>query len=269
MAALLLAAFYPVWKYCGSRWIANDETAACLPLLLILFMWIRRMYGIGRLGAGEDAAHRLGRADFLAMSAMLGIYILAYHHTFMLLRAIIALTVLGIVFSRRLKGRIIDVSVFGLLFLSLPAIPTAQFYFGYPLRVIVAKSSSALLGMLSYDVSSSGTSIFWDGKCISVDAPCSGIRMLYAGVLLVLLLGYFRNLSLKGLCLLALAGTVAVIFGNVVRATVLFFTETGIVAFGRDFLHTAIGISVFIWIAAGIYVISEWLVKRRETCIAV
>ena len=267
LIAIMLVAFYPVWSYCANRWIANDEPAGCLPLVFILFLWGRTIYLWKKPPDQNAASNRLGRVELISISLLLGVYILTYRHSFMLVRAILTVAVLGLAFSRRLKGRTINVQIFGLLMLSLPTIPTVQFYLGYPLRVIVAKSAAIIIKSFGYAVSSSGTSILWGEQYVSVDAPCSGIKMLYTGILLILLAGLYYDFPFKILCLLGAAGIGAIVFGNICRASALFFTETGIIPFGTNFLHTAIGLSVFVWITTMIFVISQFLERRRKICI--
>ena len=67
--------------------------------------------------------------------------------------------------------------VLGLLWLSLPLVPSLQFYLGYPLRMLVASLAAPILRLAGFAVVQEGTCLNWAGQLIWIDAPCSGVRM--------------------------------------------------------------------------------------------
>jgi exosortase/archaeosortase family protein len=69
----------------------------------------------------------------------------------------------------------------GLLLLALPLVATAQFYVGYPLRLVTAEASAWILQTLGIDAVRSGTSMWVDGQLVIVDAACSGVQMAWWG----------------------------------------------------------------------------------------
>ena len=70
--------------------------------------------------------------------------------------------------------------VLGLSLLSLPLLASLQFYAGYPLRVVTAEASRWLLPPASAS-QRSGASLLVNGQLVIVDAPCSGVQMLWLG----------------------------------------------------------------------------------------
>ena len=74
----------------------------------------------------------------------------------------------------------------GLMLLALPIIPPLQFYVGYPLRLATAFVSARLLSLHGLSIDAVGTCLDWNGTLIAVDAPCSGVRMLWTGLYLAM-----------------------------------------------------------------------------------
>ena len=85
-------------------------------------------------------------------------------------------------------GRTFHPGLFGLFYLSLPALPTLQFFGGYPMRVVVAELTAPILRIGGFAVIPEGTCLNWAGQLIWIDAPCSGIKMLWVGMFLTFVL---------------------------------------------------------------------------------
>src|ERR1700738_5023470 len=68
--------------------------------------------------------------------------------------------------------------------LALPVLPSLQFTLGYPMRIISAALAVPLLRAHGLDVARQGTFLLWRDEMIQFDAPCSGVNMLWAGLLL-------------------------------------------------------------------------------------
>jgi exosortase/archaeosortase family protein len=114
--------------------------------------------------------------------------------------------------------------VFGLALLSLPLLASLQFYLGYPLRVLTAEASRWLL-TCAFVVERSGAALTVNGRLVLVDAPCSGVQMLWLGYFtacVVALYGARRNASF--LARLP-AVSALVLCGNVLRNSVLVAAE--------------------------------------------
>lgn len=91
-----------------------------------------------------------------------------------LARATAAFTALAVTTSSLRFGKSFHPGLFGLFYLSLPTLPTLQFFGGYPLRVVVAELMAPILRMSGFAVIPEATCLNWAGKLISIDAACSG-----------------------------------------------------------------------------------------------
>ena len=146
-----------------------------------------------------------------------------------------------------------------LLGLSLPIVATAQFYLGYPLRIVAAEASVLALQAMQFGVTREGTMLHWRGETVMVDAPCSGVRMLWFGLYLAATLATAGRLSNRRSLLVLSAGLLVVLAANIVRAATLFFKEARLVAL-PDWTHTGIGVVIF---AAASFLIVR-LATRKE-----
>lgn len=132
----------------------------------------------------------------------------------------------------------------GLLLLSLPVVATAQFYLGFPLRAFTAACSVPVLRLCGYEVARQGTALQWAGETVLVDAPCSGIQMLWTGLFAACAMAAVRGFGgIATLRLLRWAGA-AVAGANLLRCVALFLLEVrggGI----PEWLHTGVGLTCF------------------------
>jgi exosortase/archaeosortase family protein len=139
-----------------------------------------------------------------------------------------------------------------LLLLSLPIIASLQFYLGYPLRCLSAFFVVALLNACGVSVEQEGINLLWLGEVVVVDAPCSGIRMLWGGLYLAFTLSCFQDLSTRQtLMAYSLAG-LTVFLGNIIRTALLFCLEANFLS-GPAWLHQGIGMTVFVIVAVLIH----------------
>jgi hypothetical protein len=81
-------------------------------------------------------------------------------------------------------GKTFYVGLWSLLLLSLPSVASLEFFLGYPLRVLVGEATAFLLQMQGLDVWREGVCLHFGEKLIWIDAPCSGIKMLWFGLFL-------------------------------------------------------------------------------------
>jgi exosortase/archaeosortase family protein len=176
-----------------------------------------------------------------------------------LVRAGIIVTALAVVIGGPAPSRAVwggELGRLGLLVLSLPVMATAQFYAGYPLRVLTAELGRPLLWLAGVATERSGVVLSWAGGEVVVDAPCSGVRMLWVGAALACGLAAWRRAGVgktAGLLVLGLGG---VLVGNAVRAAVLFLTESGVWP-NASWVHETVGAVIFgavamvLWVWAG------------------
>jgi exosortase len=137
----------------------------------------------------------------------------------------------------------------GFLLLSLPVIPSLQFFLGYPLRVLAGGGAAFLLNLAGYGVVREGSMLAWGSRSIFVDAPCSGVKMLWAGILLALVLAARRGAGLRATTALLAIGILAVTAGNALRAAALFHVETGLLggpAWTQPHVHATVGLTAFL-----------------------
>jgi len=234
--ALLLcgmgAAFWPVWRWYLLRITdGSDEPWGILALLsLLVIRWRDRI----REGALQER-------HFATAAAVLAIYLIAFDALVPLGRAILAAVAFA---SVLLRGRGMA-GLWGLLGLSLPILATLQFYLGFPLRMLAAQASELTLRAGGYEVIREGTVLRWAGESILVDAPCSGVHMLWTGAFLAMLLAARHRLDLGRTVLLGSASMVIVIAANVLRATALFFKEANLVP-APEWTHAGTGVLLFV-----------------------
>jgi len=142
----------------------------------------------------------------------------------------------------------------GLALLALPALPTAQFVLGFPLRAAAGEIAARLLQLCGLAVVREGVSLRLAERLVAIDAPCSGVNMLWMAVLLALVLAALGGASTARTALLATTAAALAVAGNALRAASLFFVESGIVALPAgvraESVHGALGVVAFV-IAAG------------------
>lgn len=131
-----------------------------------------------------------------------------------------------------------------LLLLSVPWVSSMQFYLGYPLRRWAGMCSAALLKVIGVDVSLQGTDLVYEGALVGVDPPCSGVRMLWFALFAAAVLSARFNLRMSRALALSGSAIVLVVFGNGLRAALLFFPESGLITL-PDWAHEAAGLLVF------------------------
>ncbi|EWS52421.1 exosortase/archaeosortase family protein [Methylibium sp. T29] len=148
----------------------------------------------------------------------------------------------------------------GLALLALPLVASLQFYAGYPLRLLTAQLSTWALQLAGLEAARSGAAMTVQGQLVIVDAPCSGVQLVW--------LGYFcacaaaawvglrdavllRRLPMVGLLVLS---------GNVLRNTLLVALEARPQGLGEA-AHQAIGLGVTAAVCAAVLV---WTPREQE-----
>lgn len=229
MLVCMALAVWPVWRWYAMRTIdGSDEPCGLLALGTLAVIWWRDRDGF-----------ELRETHFIGPALLLVVYALTFHLVTPLPRAMIA----AAAFGSLLRGRT-AVAQLGLLALSLPVIATVQFYLGYPLRLLAAEGSALVLRALNFAVTREGSCLHWRGETIMVDAPCSGVRMLWFGLYLAAAVACWSRLDHRRAVVAFVGAFLLVIVANVFRATALFFKETGIVAL-PEWTHAAIGLVLF------------------------
>lgn len=252
----LLAAFWPVllWYLRGSFDGSNDPWGLLALLAAALTL--------GREPARQPPAQPPAQPLLLPLLG-LGLYATASLAGLPLsLRAGLAALTLGALLSAWRLGRRLDLPLTGLLLLALPLAASLQFYLGYPLRVLAGHLTLLLLDLHGLPVQLEGATLLWNGQEIAIDAPCSGVRMLWSGLFLMAAAAAWHRFSPRQ-TLLALGLTlVAVVAANGLRAAALFYLESGLLQL-PPWVHDATGLAVFLAAGAGILEAMQRIDRRR------
>jgi len=252
---LQLIAFWDVWRWYVSRAVYSwDQPWGVLAFLAAVVFLV----------ASRKPWPQAERS--LLLPTLLVIFYAATYFPFgPLARATVAFTALAVTTSSLRFGKSFHPGLFGLFYLSLPTLPTLQFFGGYPLRAVVAELTAPILRLSGFAVVPEGTCLNWAGKMIWIDAPCSGIKMLWVGLFLTFVVLCLYELTLrKTLWLLPLVGVV-IMAANVFRAVALFYLEAGVLSL-PSWGHEYAGVIAFVLEAAGIITIVLRL-RTRKVCV--
>ncbi|MBX3289794.1 MAG: archaeosortase/exosortase family protein [Acidobacteria bacterium] len=251
VAVLLLqmAAFWSAWRSMAYRVSFTGEPVwELLPLVSVVFLaWF----------AGKGTSSSLTTASLLFASAFAILYAASFAFAPPLARAAFALVSVAFILSRWRFGRLIHIGVLILLLLSLPVADSLNFYLGFPMRVVVGEAVSILLRMQGLDVLREGVILHFGQQAVSIDAPCSGVKMLWFGMFLAMALSTFVRLGNLRIVAAMAAAFAAIMLGNVFRAASLFYLEAKLIE-GPEWLHSAVGVIVFALTSLAII----WIVKK-------
>jgi exosortase len=237
----LAASVWPMWQWLAMR--ALHDPGDAWPLLSLAtamaVLW-------------RDRAERSPEeAEWTLPALFLLLYAAAYLFVPPLVRSLIAMSAIAAACSSVWWGRRIDLPLWGLLLLSLPWVPSLNFFIGYPLRVFVGDAASTLLQMNGFTVLREGAALHWNGREVLIDAPCSGVKMLWTGLYLSCALAALQRLNVQRTLLLGCIAFGLVMVANVLRAAALFYVEAGIVPQAKP-AHALIGFSIFLIAAVSI-----------------
>ena len=251
--ALLTVALWPTWWWMGQRMVdGSDDPLGILALgALALVLWTHRKQ--------LRTAPHLG----LQAIALTGTVLTTALHNQLpdLLVALIGILSLAAGLLAFLPARVSSAPVWGLSVLALPLLASLQFYAGFPLRVLTAEVSRWLLS-LGFIAERTGSSLVVDGQLIIVDAPCSGVQMVWLGYFTACAVALATQRSNRAFLLrLPIVGTL-VLLGNVLRNTVLVAVQASgnhLPAWGHD----AVGLVVLALVCSGI----AWAIAGQERAI--
>jgi exosortase/archaeosortase family protein len=246
MPAALLLALWPHWVYVARRlWDGSDEPWGVLALLTVVTLLVR-----------DRAQLALPTRSALVVSGVLAV-IAAIADIALpnLVAAAIAMLALGVLVTYALRRPAAALIV--LLLLTLPIIASLQFYLGYPLRLMVAHASAQLLSIAGWQAEATGASIVHEGITVLVDAPCAGIGMLWLGSYAAALLSYLNRASARRTLLNGVVAALLVLIANIVRNTLLFLPEAGLVDWPAA-AHEAIGLAAFAGAIVPLTLFAAW-----------
>lgn len=257
LLVLQLLAFWPVWRWYAARIL--DPSGE--PWGLLALGTAAVFCGWKKSEAGTAAMAGSAKPTWIPPVLLMLLYTATYPLLPPLLRAGIAVTAIACTVSPYRLGTPLHLGIWGLLLGSLPIVPSLQFYLGYPLRTLVAALAAPLLQLTGFAVVREGTLLNWGGRLIWIDAPCSGIRTLWAGLYLTFTLASFYGLGPWKTWLAALLSLLAVILGNILRSAALFYVEAGILALPL-WAHQGVGLVTFLFTTTFIVGFIQWIRKE-------
>ncbi|MEJ6023598.1 exosortase Q [Ramlibacter sp. PS4R-6] len=239
--ACITLALLPTWVWMARRLAdGSDDPLGLLAIAaLALVLWRHR----GRL----RVAPRLGWLALATGCALLSAMLAGALPP--LATSLVALAALGCVLAAFLPALVAAAPVIGLALLSLPWIASLQFYAGYPLRALTAEASRWLLAPF-FAIERMGTALLVDGRLVMVDAPCSGVQMLWLGYFTACMTALWTFRSSGSFLARLPAVSVLVLAGNVVRNTVLVSLEA--TGGASAAVHDAIGLGVLALVCGAI-----------------
>ena len=210
---ILLASFWPVWCWYAQRTFdKSDEPWGLLALAsAAYFVW--------QAGKESTEGARPRRYTFTSL-ALLAAYVLTFSIAPHLVQGILLVATLWF----WLGGRLTVAwrwAILGLLLLSLPVIPSINFFVGYPMRLLVTQAAQWMLACVGIDAVKDGTLIIIAGKPLSIDAPCSGISMLWVELYTAMVLACHFKLNWVRTAALTCVSLALVLLSNSIRVTAL------------------------------------------------
>lgn len=243
----LLAALWPHWIYMARRTVdGSDEPWGVLAALTVGLLLLR-----DRARLEPPSRSALVAAAALAVLAAAGEFVLPD-----LVAAALAMLAVAVYLMHALRRPATPMVL--LLMLALPLVASLQFYFGFPLRLLVAQASALLLSMGGLPVTAAGASIVVGDTIVLIDAPCAGIGMLWLGSYTAAVLSYLQRADAWRTLFNGLAAAALVLVANIARNTALFFPEAGLVDWPAG-AHEAIGLAAF---ASAIVPLALFITRR-------
>ncbi|NIP23693.1 MAG: hypothetical protein GWN67_06280 [Phycisphaerae bacterium] len=251
---LLLIVTTPVWIWYIRRMSdGSDEPWGLLALITFTaFVFLK----------GRKETTSLDKPNLTFPTLVLFLYAISYPFIMPICRSILVMTVLALIVSRIYFNRTCHMGLLGLSFLSLPLIASLQFYLGYPMRVLVGNLAVAMLRMTGYAVVRDGVGLLFGDHTVMIDAPCSGIKMLWVGGYLISVLACVWDFGLLKTLIGGMTGVVVIITGNSLRVASLFYTEVGLIDL-PGWGHNAIGMIAFAITAMSVAVVMQRLYYIR------
>lgn len=247
LLAAQTAAFWPVWAWYARRLLdPSDEPWGALALVTLVALSLA-------------TAGRAGTRSFAAPAVLTAAYAAAFPWIPPLGRLILALTACAATLATLTGGRPWHPSRLALAALATPLVPTLQFVAGYPLRVAAGELAALMLRASGLPVAREGVLLALGDVIVQIDAPCSGVRMLWAGIFLAAVVSWRLRPAASGACLATAA--VAVVLANALRSAALFLPEAGLVRVPA-FVHEAVGLVTFALVAAVVAVVSRRMEAR-------
>jgi exosortase/archaeosortase family protein len=174
-----------------------------------------------------------------AAAALTALATLALFHLPPLLGALLAVLALATALRSVMPSGQPWLPVAGLAVLALPVVSSLQFYAGYPLQ---------LAGLAA---ERSGTTMWVQGRQVIVDAPCSGVQMVWMAYFCACAVAAFSGVRDRSMLARLPAVGVLVLVGNVLRNSVLVALEAQ-QSQVSDAVHQGMGLVVLVAVCAAV-----------------
>jgi exosortase len=253
IVGVAILATWEAWRWLWMRLSPSPEEGLSLALVAVFLVWAGRQQP-----QGQDTPR-------LERDASVGLVV--YAAAVMLMPSIVqaAVAVVLVAYAAHVAafGLRPRAAVLPLVALALPVVPSLQFVLGHPLRVVSASAATVLLQTQGLRVSRQGTFLVWQDRMVQFDAPCSGVNMLWAGLVLTLAASTLLRLSLLRSALALFAAVVVIWIANVLRAVSLFHAETTFAGLTPSWWHDGVGLLTFAG-AAGVSLMCVRAMARWE-----
>lgn len=266
----VLVAFWPIWWwYCERTFDKSDEPLGIVALItLIALTWSRRPKSTTQaeyLEGGHVVVMDRKSADYWICMLLLGSYCVALVVAPNAVQAVLATGVIGILLNRARSGDPLMPGDWLLLLLSLPLISSLSYYCGYPLRVLASNAASIMLNLGGISVHAQEATLVWNCASVSIDQPCSGIRMLWVALFLGATVCSIRRFGKIATVQLVTTSIIAALVANAFRVSSLFYLEAGIIVLSEPWHHIAHeGIGIISFVVAALIIIGAGLLKQND-----
>lgn len=277
-AILVLIAFWPVWSWYVQRTFdRSDEPLGLLALVsLIGLVWFRsstkiplpESTAVPSAISNVESKSTTSIKSIVGMGILLLIYMLSFGFVPKVISAAIAVITTAFVATTVLRLCKLLPGDWLLALLSLPLVASLNFFFGFPLRVFVTIVACFLLRISGFAVDANGTELIFAGQTIEVDAPCSGVKMLWFSFYLGAAFASYYLMPWRSTLLILPVALGSALLGNIIRVTSLFYIETGIISvasIGTDphFVHEATGVAAFLFQGILIFLFAQFLSAKE------
>ncbi|HEY0859216.1 MAG TPA: exosortase Q [Albitalea sp.] len=241
--ALQAAALWTHWRWAAARVADGSDDPLGVAALAALLWFIARLAPDLR---GSPRPGWLAAALLLSLAATVGVFVAPP-----LVGALFAALALVCGLHAFMPAGRASAPLVGLAVLALPLVSSLQFYAGYPLRVLTAQLSTWALQFGGVAALRSGGTMTVEGRMVIVDAPCSGVQMVWMAYFTACAVAAFSGLGdRRFLTRLPWVGLV-VLAGNVLRNSVLVLIEARQAAVPQA-VHEFIGLLVLAMVCGAV-----------------
>lgn len=241
--ALQAAALWPHWRWAAARVADGSDDPLGLAALAALAVVVVKLEP--QLRASPKPAWLIA-----AMGTTVAATLASFHLPPLIGALLAALAMAAGLRSFMPSGQAV-LPMAGLAVLALPVVSSLQFYAGYPLRVLTAQLSTWLLQAAGMVAERSGSSMTVQGRLIVVDAPCSGVQMVWMAYFCACAVAAFSGLRDRQLLARLPWVGVLVLAGNVVRNSVLVALEAQREQVSEA-VHQVVGLVVLVMVCAAV-----------------